>query len=537
MKPEVMDLDDFSAPDLRDYGRTLWRHRKMIALAVIVAVGLAAALSLVQSPVYEATADLIIQPSGSLQLGTASSQDAQNAPRDVANETAVLESQPILDAATKKLGHIPKVSISSKDTTSDVVSITARSSNKVRAAGDANVYAKTYVVVRRQQSVDTLDRAAVRIQSSIDGIDAQIATLDRGSAALASAQRQRVLLEQQLDQVKVAAELNEVGGARVLASAKAPTSPISPKPKRNVAIALVLGLLLGIALSFVREFLDDKITTREDLERATGGLPVLGQIPRVDHWRRATNQLVTQDPVAGEEAASEAYRTLRTAIQFLGVDRALRTIQITSPESAEGKTLTVANLAVAFARAGHQVALVCCDLRRPRVHELFGLPNTVGFTSVLLGEMPVMTALQVVDGEPNLAVLSSGPLAPNPSELLGSSRAQKAIITLAEEADLVLIDSPPVLPVTDALIVSGIANATIIVASAGSTTRRSMARALDLLHQVDAPLVGSVLNNAEPLSATGYAPYSTNGTGANGTNGNGSYTRTRRIPTRPSRSR
>ena len=199
-------------------------------------------------------------------------------------------------------------------------------------------------------------------------------------------------------------------------------------------------------------------------------------------------------------------------------------MQITSAESAEGKTLTAANLAVAFASADRHVAVVGCDLRRPRLHELFGLPNDVGFTSVVLGDVRAFDALQVVSGHPNLAVLAAGPLAPNPSELLGSARAQDAISALADTADLVLIDSPPVLPVSDALVISGFVDATILVASAGSSTRRSIRRALELLRQLDAPVVGTVLNNAEPDSRSGYSSYPSTSSEvpANGTNGTNS---------------
>ncbi len=514
----VEEDDDVRAADLRAYGRTIWRHRKLVAITTIVTVAAALALSLVETAKYQATAELIIQPTGAQSLLGGTETSDQEA-RDVATQTALLQSNAIQDAATKALGHVPAVSISGDSANSNVVSIAAQSSSGSGAADDANGYAKTYIAYSRQQGAASLVRAGQQIQDSLDSLQLQIAKLPSGSSQLTTALQQRTLLQQQLNDVQVSENLNQVGGAQMLSAATVAGGPVSPKPIRDGAIALILGVLLGLGLAFVREFLDDKITSREDLERATGRLPVLGQIPRVAAWRAATNRLVTLDASEEEEIAAEAYRTLRTSIQFLGVDDALKIIQVTSTESAEGKTVTVSNLAVAFASAGRHVALICCDLRRPRLHELFGLPNDVGFTSVVLGEVEAFDALQVVAGHPNLAVLPAGPPAPNPSELLGSSRAREAISALAATADLVLIDCPPVLPVSDALVVSGIADATILVASAGSTTRRSIRRALELLRQVDAPLVGTVLNNAEPLSNTGYAPYanaSTNGHSPNG---------------------
>ncbi len=281
----------------------------------------------------------------------------------------------------------------------------------------------------------------------------------------------------------------------------------------------MFGLLLGIALAFLREDLDDSITSREDLERATGEMPVLGQIPRVPGWRdRKAPYLVTFE--APNSHAAEAYRTLRTSIQFLGVDRTLNSVQVTSAQPGEGKTTTLANLAVAFARAGRSVTVVGCDLRRPRVHEFFGLSNEVGFTSLLLGEVTVSDALQRVPGEANLFVLSAGPPPPNPSELLSSARAREVVASIEKSSDLVLIDSPPVLPVSDALVVSGMVDATLLVASVKASSGRALHRSVEVLHQVDAVIVGTVLNNAESQETYGSYGYSDSAPyGSNRSNG------------------
>src|SRR5207249_10429878 len=134
-------------------------------------------------------------------------------------------------------------------------------------------------------------------------------------------------------------------------------------------------------------------------------------------------------------------------IQFMGLDQTLKTVQVTSPSPGEGKTTTLANLGVVLSRAGQNVILVCCDLRRPRIHEFFGLSNEVGFTSVLLGDTPLSAALRKVPDEERLMVLASGPEPPNPSELLSGTRAVEVFTALQGMADIVLIDSPPVLPV------------------------------------------------------------------------------------------
>jgi capsular exopolysaccharide synthesis family protein len=173
--------------------------------------------------------------------------------------------------------------------------------------------------------------------------------------------------------------------------------------------------------------------------------------------------------------------------------------------AGEGKTTTLANLAVTFARVGQRVIVLCCDLRRPRVHEFFGLSNRVGFTSMLIGDAPASEAIQSVRGDLPLGLVASGPLAPNPAELLASKRAVAVIEELDSQCDLLLIDSPPVLPVTDAQVISGLVDGVLLVGNAGSSTKRDMRRAVELLHQVDAPLIGAVLNNVQSRHESVYA--------------------------------
>ena len=373
-----------------------------------------------------------------------------------------MRSRVVQDAATRALGHEPNVSISS-DTSSDVVTISARSTSARRAATDANSYAEAYVALRRNSNIDDLAQAGEQLQAKITEIDRRLPGLPPGSPEASTAGQQRAFLQQQLDQLQVSANLNQVGGARVLSRADVPDTPVEPQPVRDVAIALVLGLLLGVGLAFLREYFDDTVSSRDDLERATDGLPVLGEISQVSAWRdRDAPHVVSRE--APSSPAAEGYRTLRTAIQFLGVERSLKSIQITSPGADDGKTTTLANLAVAFARLGIKVTVVCCDLRQPRLHEFFGLANNVGFTSVLLGQASTAEALQKVAGEPDIAVLSAGPPPPNPSELLASARARQVIGALEEASDLVLVDSPPILPVTDGILISGMTEGTLLVA-------------------------------------------------------------------------
>ncbi len=202
--------------------------------------------------------------------------------------------------------------------------------------------------------------------------------------------------------------------------------------------------------------------------------------------------------------ASEAYRTLRTNIQFSSLDKPLRTILITGVEPGEGKSTTLANLAVVMAQGGKRVIAVDCDLRRPSLHKLFALPSEPGLTTALLeGKGRPLLQETIV---PGLRLLTSGPLPPNPSELLGSRHFEELLGSLVSDADVVLLDAPPVIAVSDAAVLASKVDGVILVINAGKTKRDLARRAKSLLQNVNAPLLGAVLNNA-PLDKGLYRYY------------------------------
>jgi non-specific protein-tyrosine kinase len=193
-------------------------------------------------------------------------------------------------------------------------------------------------------------------------------------------------------------------------------------------------------------------------------------------------------------AVAEAYRTLRTNLQLSSLDQPLRTLLVASAGADEGKSTTLANLAVTFAQAGRRTILVDSDLRRPSLHGLFGTPNDRGLTTMLLqDDAPAPLAETPIEG---LRLLPSGPVPPNPSELLASRRLEGAIERLKDDADLVLFDSPPALAVSDAAVLSRRVDGVVLVVSAGRTRREHAARARQVLERAGARLLGVVLNNA-----------------------------------------
>jgi succinoglycan biosynthesis transport protein ExoP len=524
--------------ELRDYIGVLRRRKGIIALAVAVVVGAALIVSYLKTPIYEATSEVLVRPRTSQQILTPNANQNQggDAQRAIDTEIKVLQSRTVEQAVRKELGRVPSVSASGAGQT-DVISVSVRSTNAQQAARDANTYARTYLEVRRNQAVDDFLSAGQEVQAKIVDLQHQIDALPAASprpdpnvdAQRQSFEQQQAYYRQQLDQLQVAAQISQSGGGQVVSRATTPSSPVEPNTIRNGLIALALGLLLGVGLAFLREYLDDSIRTKEDLERASDGLPVVGLIPAVAVWKNQNAPyLVTVERPSSP--AAEAYRTLRTSVQFLGLDRPVQSLVVTSPTKEEGKTTTLANLAVTFAQAGQRVILLDCDLRRPRIHQFFGLPNDVGFTSVLLGTAPLTEALQPIGQHGSLAVLASGRPPPDPSELLSSHRTREVVEALESRADLVFIDSPPVLPVTDPLVLSGFVDATLLVVSSDQTTKRSLHRAIELLTQINAPLMGTILNEVGPERgyAYGYSGYGYYRRGADATELNGGRRRAAR---------
>ncbi len=487
--------------ELRDYLRVLRRRKGVIAVSTLLVLGVALAFSLLQTPVYAGKAEMLLQPRMTDSIfDPQTGQTAFDRERAVRTELRVIESEPVREAVRQKLGAAPDVSASPQGET-DVVQVRAESTDARRAAEVANAYANAYIDFRRKQAVDDLLNAAEQIQAKVSDLQGQIDALPAGPQKDAYISQQS-LFKQKLDQVQVDATL-KTGGAQLVTPASVPASPFKPKPVRTGVLATGVGLFFGVAVAFLVDYLDDSIKNKEEVERIAPGLPVIGLIPADLTWTAEDQPKVVSADEPNSPAA-EAYRTLRTSLQFLAMESPIRTLEVTSAGPKEGKTTTLANLAVALARAGQRVIVVCCDLRRPRVHEFFGLDNAIGLTSVLLGKVPLSAAIQPVPNQARLSVLASGPLPPNPSELLSSRRTVDVLTSLQSEADIVLIDAPPVLPVTDALVLSGRVDATLVICVAGATTRKELSRTMELLNQVDAPVVGTVLNGVTAESGYGY---------------------------------
>lgn len=278
--------------------------------------------------------------------------------------------------------------------------------------------------------------------------------------------------------------------------------PVSPKKTLNIGLGLFIGLALGIAVAIIRELTDVTVrsaATIVDLSQR----PVLATLGR-DHALSKAPGLVA---LSARSPRGEAFRQLRTNLQFIHVDAPLKVIVVSSSVAAEGKSLTAANLALVFAEAGQTALLVEADLRQPRAAVYLGLENTIGLTNVLAGQMTVDDVLQPW-GYTGLTLLASGSIPPNPSELLGSEAMIQLMGQLRASFDVVVIDSPPLLPVTDAVVLSSVADGVLMVVRHGKTTRQQFSTAVESLRAVEARLIGTVINMVPAEDTpTGYGGY------------------------------
>jgi capsular exopolysaccharide synthesis family protein len=508
--------------DLKSLVSALWRRRLIVAVAATVTTLIALALSIRSDPVYSAAADVLVQPR--VQTDGISSPD-----RDpVLTEIRIMESAPVLTAATRTLGYAPTIEIAQPDE-SEVVQVIAHERTAQRAADSANVYARAYVDVRRTTVTKELAERITAVQKSYrttqDAIDTLLAPLDVIDSRIArtsdATARERLQVEregiveritgqrqtlegqlagytQQLGQLQNASTAIQTSGAEVISAADKPGAPTSPKPKRDAALALFVGLVLGAGIALLVDRLDDTIRV-DQIEEITG-LPILGTIPRSERLAEGLVHVGNRSSVP-----AEAVRMIRTALEFTGLEGQLKTVLVTSANPSEGKTTLVANLAVATALTGRRAIAVSGDLRRPALHLAFGLSNEVGFTSVLLGTATARQAVLPVAGVPNLRVVPSGPPPPNPTEVLASPVARALLSGLVHGADLVLVDGPPLLPVADSLVLCrSVDGVLLVVDTTGGTSRRDLRRALELLNQVEARVLGVVVNGVATSDVSYY---------------------------------
>jgi polysaccharide biosynthesis transport protein len=509
---------------LQDYLVVLKRQRLLVAATVILVVVAAVGVSFAQTPVYEAESEVVVEP---IRRTQDVSLEELLLPQNnvVQTERLVVTSRPVAERVVEVLG-LPSTSTALEqvrvETVGDtrVLRIVATHPDPARASQLADAFASAYLDHKRDQAVEGLLAARGNLEDRAQALRTEIAELDEADE-VDEVQRD-ALLAQLAQVVAQSAELGDSagtvsGGGSVLTPAEVPTSPVSPRPLRTGALALVLGLLLGVGLAFLRDHIDDVVRDEADFKRATGGRPILGRIPT---WN---------DPEGGERLAtilepssiaSESYRELSAGVRFLLLahtraqddsDAAAarppgRSIMVASAHAGDGKTSTAANLAVAAARVGLRTLLIDTDLRRPSVHKRFGLGQTTGLTDVLLSGDDLRDHVIAV-GVDNLRILPAGTIPPNPHELLASPAMRALERDVVRRADLVIYDSPAVLAVPDALELGRHVDVAVLVGRAGTSSRRQLTAAIERMEQVGTDVAGTVLNDIDSKNDGYYYSY------------------------------
>ena len=369
-------------------------------------------------------------------------------------------------------------------------------------------------------TITTLKGVVAEYNGRLENLPVKILELARLQRDKKVQEETYIMMTTKLEETKIK-QAGQAGNVRILDEAIEPSAPIKPNKKLNILLGALIGLGLGFGLVFLIDYFDNTVRTIEEVEQL--GFNLLGAIPSIelndinkdtgqkeaiesgDVGRTIESRLVTHfDP---KSPISEAYRILRTNLRFTRVvDESLKTILITSAGPKEGKSTTVANLAITQAYMGSKVVLVDSDLRRPVIHSIFGLEKENGLTNYMIDTLPFESILKPSFVE-NLTIVTCGVLPPNPSELLGSQKMDDFINQLKTRFDIILFDSPPIIAVTDAAVLSNKVHGAVLVISAGSTNRDAMVRAKSLLENVHARIIGAVLNNVNVESTYGSSYY------------------------------
>jgi non-specific protein-tyrosine kinase len=499
--------------ELGDYVRVLWRWAWLIVLGVAVA-GVSTYLAVRDQPaMYEARARLMVgQVLQDQQPNQADFWLAQNLAQSYSE---IANGRMIREAAREALGlqWLPGYSVAQVPNT-QLLDISVTDTDPQRAAAVANEAANQLILnsptnpgPEEAQRREFVRRQLDDLEVDIDATKAEIERLQGelgqmfSAREIADTQNQIAALQQKLNslQINYGQLLTVIGQGAVntlsiVEPAVVPDGPLPSSKMRTVMLAAAVGLVLALGTAFLLEYLDDTIKTPSDVEKAMH-LTTLAGVSRIPGDRYREKLITVKHP---RSPISEAYRVLRTNLQFSSLDHPVRTLVVTSPNPVEGKSTTVANLGVVLAQDGKRVILVDADLRRPVQHRVFQVENDRGLTDVLLdGDAPLEGHLKPT-GIENLRLLNTGPLPPNPSELLGSQRMVKLIARLKEEADVILFDTPPSLAVTDASVLAAQTDGVVLVTDVGRTRRNLAKESVERFQQVGVNLFGVVLNRLKP---------------------------------------
>lgn len=495
--------------DLRYYGYLLWHWAWLILLAAVLAAVAAYFVSIQMTPVYEASTTVLVDKAST--DGSTEYQSVLISERLTQTYAELLVREPVLEEVIERL----ELGLSAEDLgemitvmpvrDTQLIEIQIESTNPDLAYIAANTLVDVFITQNEERQSARYAASKLSLEAQLERMDQKIEetnlaldALRTGTAyeternrlelTLAQYQSTYSSLLQSYEEVRTQ-EAQTISSLVQVEPASLPEESVRPRVAINTALAGAVGLMLAVGVIFLIEMLDNTVKDPDQIESVTG-LSVVGMVPKYP--------VVEGSPISisqPRQLAVEAYRVLRTNLKYASVDKKIQKIMITSAESGVGKTTLGINLAVVFAQSGSKVLLIDADLRRPKMHNGFGLKNRTGLSRVFVRGKDQMDDLVIKHPDvPNLSILTAGPLPPNPSELLGSEMMDKIINYYSDRLDFLIIDTPPILAVTDAMIISRKVDGVLLVAKPGETQIGALKQAVDRLRQVNANLLGVVLN-------------------------------------------
>jgi non-specific protein-tyrosine kinase len=470
----------------------------LLVASVLLAASTAFLVSGAMPKIYDAKNTLLVGQS--LTAANPNSDQLLAAQRLSQTYATVVTTRPLAQRVIVRLGLQMTADALLNEVRADVpangalIYITASDTDPVRAANIANAFADELIAESPAIQGQQADlQKAIQTQNQIDQLTAITFRTASQDQELQTLETNLVSLRATYAALLPNLTSNSSNILTVVEPAVVPPGPSSPRTLLNVVLAAVLGLLAAVGIAFLVEYLDDSLTSSDDVQEVTG-LPTLGVVPVMSGDRKRSEIYRLETLLSPRSPVAETYRVLRTNIEFASVDSPLRTLLVTSALPQEGKTTTAGNLAIVFAQGGSRVLLVDADLRKPGLHILFGLPNQYGLTTLFRDEAATVAEVAKETEVAGLKIVTSGPLPPNPAELLGSHRWRSILERLKAEADLIVIDSPPLQAVTDAALLAAVVDGTVLVVHARRTRRGAVRQAREALDRSGGNILGVTMN-------------------------------------------
>lgn len=512
--------------ELGEYISILRRRWIWFLLPLLVIPWLAYFMSVSQPDRYQATARVLFGDTAAQAAVDAGSQNTSFRARLLENEIRLATSDAAAAEVAQRfdepIGEAPRATVSA-ESGADILQFRADADDAESAANIANAWAEAYLDLKALQTQASIDGAVSQLEAKLaelqderETVRADLVELEDRLATATDATREiaRLRVDREASRISgqvtlidaqiaataasitdltLSADLAQGSGPRLITAATPPPNRSNAPASRNVVLGLVVGAILGAAVALLRENLDRAVRTQDDLEAL--GLVHLGSIPAV---KRAGGDLALASLEMPDSPTAAAYQKVRSAIDFMRVERDLPSIVVTSAVQGEGKTTTAANLATAMAQANHRTILIDGDLRRPRIHKAFKTKQSPGFTNTALEPATLAeSAWPIPSLAESFVVLPSGALPPSPPSFISSPGFGKAMSRLASLGDFTIIDAPPVLPVADTLSLANHAAAVLMVVDAGRTSKDDLQRAVTSIQQAGSEILGAVLIGVE----------------------------------------